>query len=272
MRTSRKRLTLTVVAVLAGSSFAVVPNGPFGTTPSIAQVVADDPASMFTAAFNAYSQGEKEEALRLYRIAADLGHIGALWKLGRMYASGDGVDENPYEAYSIYQSMAQRHGDIPPNDRDAVFVASAFVTLAEYLRAGIEGQFRADDVAARNVYFYAASYFGDREAQYQLGRMLLNGEGGDADSLQAARWLKLASDKGHVAASAVLGEMLFDGNGVRARPTLGLSMLTRARHFARGDEREWIMEKQERAFAAATEEVRRAATEIASGEINSIGG
>ena len=272
MRTSRAGLILAVTLALGGTTLLVGPGGTVNAEREVTPISENDPAAMFTAAFNAYSQGDKTEALGLYRIAADLGHIGALWKLGRMYASGDGVDENPYEAYSIYQSMAQRHGDIPPNDRDAVFVASAFVTLAEYLRAGIDGHFEADEEAARNVYFYAASYFGEREAQYQLGRMLLEGEGGLGDPTQAARWLKLASDKGHVAAPAILGEMLFDGNGVRSRPTLGLSMLTRARHFARGEEREWILEKQERAFAAATEEVRRAATQIASGEIENAGG
>ena len=267
MRTSRLRL-----AALAGVAAAVLATAPgrgldADFDPS-APTLEKQAGLEFTNAFAAYSEGDKSGALALYRSAADKGHIGALWKIGRMYATGDGIEPDPAQAFVAYQQMAQRHGNIPPNDRDAVYVASAFVSLADMLRTGVDGSVEADAAAARNVYFYAASYFGNREAQYALGRMFLAGEGGPESSRQAARWLKLAADKGHIAAEAVLGEMLFDGNGVKRRPTLGLSMLTRARHFARGEEREWIAEMQERAFSAATEEVRRAATEIAAGQID----
>ena len=229
-------------------------------------------AALFSSAFTAYAAGEKLRALEDYRAAADLGHIGALWKVGRMHELGDGVEPDAFEAFRSYRALARLHGNIPPNDRDAVFVASAFVALGRYLQAGIEGRLETDLASARATFFYAASYFGDREAQYRLGRMLVDGIGGPPNPTQGVRWLKLAADKRHIGATAVLGELLFDGRYVQAKPVLGLSMLTRARQLARDEERVWIEEMQERAFAAASEEVRRQAVELAEAELTGTGG
>ena len=234
--------------------------------------VSSEAVGLFGSAFNAYAAGNKVQALSDYQAAADLGHIGALWKVGRMYELGDGIEADPFEAFRAYRSLASLHGDIPPNDRDAVFVASAFVALGKYLEEGVEDRLEVDLPAARRTFFYAASYFGDREAQYRLGRMLIEGRGGTPIPAQGARWLKLASDKGHVAATAVLGELLFDGRYVAQRPVLGLSMLTRARELANEEQRVWIEEMQQRAFAAASEDVRRQAVELAEAELSGVGG
>ena len=44
-------------------------------------------------------------------------------------------------------------------------------------------------------FHYAASYFGDPEAQYHLGRVHLGGQGVPKDPITAARWLQLSADK-----------------------------------------------------------------------------
>ena len=46
------------------------------------------------------------------------------------------------------------------------------------------------------MFGYAASYFGDPDAQYRLGRMYLDGNGALKEPKQAARWLSLAARKG----------------------------------------------------------------------------
>jgi TPR repeat protein len=61
-----------------------------------------------------------------------------------------------------------------------------------------------------------ATYFGDADAQYELGRLYLDGT--PSDPHQAARWFQLAATKGHCRAEGVLGDMLFQGQPCRGRP------------------------------------------------------
>ena len=265
MRTFRG--TIAISALVVGLGLIAMPVLSLETG-SMTQVDPDsegpDPNALFSEAFRAYARGDKAESLEIYRSAAELGHIGALWKIGRMYETGDGIDADRHKAYLAYREMARRHGDIPPNDRDSVYVSSAFVTLAGMLRDGVEGQVDADPFAARRVYFYAASYFGEREAQYELGRMLQLGEQSPGNSRQAARWLKLASDKGHIGAMALLGQMLYAGDGIESQPVVGLAMLIRARELASGDDASWINELYEGVNGEADHKVRADATALAA--------
>ena len=272
MRTSR---TVLVGLVLATGLLATAQPGRTldGGRPSATSTTVEDRGNaLFAAAFAAYAAGDKARAFEQYEAAAGMGHVGALWKLGRMHELGDGIEADSFEAFRAYRALATLHGAIPPKDRDAIFVASAFVSLGDYLEHGIEGRLEHDLPAARRTFFYAASYFGDREAQYRLGRMLIDGTGGPPNPAQGVRWLKLASDKDHIEATAVLGELLFDGTYVDRRQTLGLAMLTRARRAARESTREWIEEMQMRAFAAASEDIRRQAVEQAEAEMSNSGG
>ena len=51
-------------------------------------------------------------------------------------------------------------------------------------------------------------------AQHFLGKMYQNGEGVPRDSVQAAKWFRLAADQGHTGAQFYLGGMYASGEGV----------------------------------------------------------
>ena len=218
------------------------------------------PWVQFRFGFSAYKNGRKDEALKAYRDAAEKGHAGARWKLATMYASGDGVQEDDYEAFRLYEGLVNEGA--APGTRDETFVAHALMSLGNYLRRGIPNSpVSADPSRARQLFLQAASQFGDADAQFELGRMYLVGEGGPSDSVTAARWFNLAMRKGHVGSEAMLGKILFDaGRSVR-----GLSMLTSALNKAQPAERQWIRALQEEAFAVASEADRRTAIALASG-------
>ena len=56
---------------------------------------------------------------------------------------------------------------------------------------------------------------GNAEAQYWLGSMYFNGQGGVLqDYKEAVKWVRLAAAQGHVDAQFVLGHMYADGEGV----------------------------------------------------------
>lgn len=233
-----------------------------GVNPCFAQSKDGDqksPWMLFRFGFTAYKDGRKDEALKAYRDAAERGHAGARWKLATMYASGDGVQEDDYEAFRLYEGLVNEGA--APGTRDETFVAHALMSLANYLRRGIPNSpISADPMRARQLFLQAASQFGDADAQFELGRMYLTGEGGPADPVQAARWFNLAAHKGHVGSEAMLGKILFDsGKTVR-----GLSILTTALSKAKEPERHWIRALQEEAFAVTSEADRRTAIALAA--------
>ena len=58
----------------------------------------------------------------------------------------------------------------------AHIVANAFVALGRYYLTGIPNStIKSDSTRARQMFSYAASYFGDADAQYELGRLYLDG-------------------------------------------------------------------------------------------------
>ena len=103
--------------------------------------------------------------------------------------------------------------------------------------------------------------FGDANAQYNLGRIYLDGSSGiDKDTRQAARWLSLAAEKGNPPAQALLGQMLFNGqDGVLRQRARGLMWLTLARDAATDPKDQWIVELYEKAISAASDPDRQMA-------------
>jgi len=207
-----------------------------------------------------YNAGNKLGAARALEYAATQGHPLALWKLGRMYAAGDGVPHDDLKAFEYFSKIADENSDENPDSASAGAVASAFVALGTYFRDGIKGTYvNANPARAREMFQYAASYFGDPAAQFHLGRLYLEGLGTERDPRQAARWLNLAAEKGHFAAQAVLGQLFVDGQGVPRQKARGLMWLTLAKDSADPATDPWVGKLYDDAFAAAGEADRQTA-------------
>ena len=205
-----------------------------------------------------YNAGDKEGAVRALEYAAGQGHALALWKLGRMYADGDGVPHDDLKAFEFFSRIADASADDGPDARNSGVTASAFTALGTYFLDGIKGTYvRPNPERAYDMFNYAASYFGDSNAQYNLARLYLDGNGVDADARQAARWFNLAAEKGHHAAQALLGDMLVNGaGGVSAQRVRGLMWLSLARDGAQGRKDDWIVALHEKNWTAASEDDR----------------
>ena len=216
------------------------------------------PWAVFRFGYSAYKQGHKDQAVEAYRYAAENGQIGARWKLARMYAEGDGVVRDDYEAFKFFNEIARQ--DVEPGSPDESYISDALVALAGYFRNGIPGTpVKANAQAAQDYYMRAAATYRNPLAQYEMGRIFLAGDGVKKNAKQAGRWFQLAAAKGHAGALATLGQMLFkDGNTVR-----GLAMMTAALERAPSTDAAWIRDMQEEAFAAALEEERRTAIILA---------
>jgi TPR repeat protein len=245
---------------------ANIPNGPGLRSPPPAARPA--PQNSQVKAFDALRSGAQmlrdgqiDQGVTALEYAAERGLPSAMWKLGRIYADGDGVGRDQKRAFDYFRSLTRAHAYEPPNSPHARFVANAFVSLGHFHLHGIpNSDVKADAVVAHQMFRHAASYFGDPEAQYQVGRMYLNGSGTEKDAVQASRWLRLAADAGQRNAQALLGSILFRGTSPLPRQAaMGLFWLTVAKDATkeiRGPEDRWIVDSYASAFAQATEDER----------------
>ena len=218
-----------------------------------------NPWMVFRFGFSAYKSGHKDQAVEAYRYAAENGQLGATWKLARMYAEGDGVARDDYEAFKFFNEIAQQ--DVEPGSPEESYVSDALVALGSYMKSGIPGTpVEPNAIAAQEYYTRAAANYRNANAQFELGKMLLAGDGGVRTSIrQAARWLQLAAEKGHAGAQATLGNLLFQSGKV----VRGLAMMTAALERAAPNDQPWIRDMQEEAFSLAPEADRRTAIALA---------
>jgi TPR repeat protein len=256
-------------APVAGSGFAFdgAPVNQDATLP----LVSAQPGAAAAQALNA--QALKKVAapvtaavapsLNSLQYAAEGGHPVAQWKLGRMYADGDGVIQDDLRAFEYFSRIANAHAEDSPSAPQAAIVANAFVALGRYYLNGIpNSKIKADTERAREMFSYAASYFGNADAQYDLARLYLKTPDASRDDFRyGARWLGLAAQKGQHQAQALLGQMLFNGDRLPPQRARGLMWLTLARDSATPDEA-WIKESYNRAIAKASDDDRAMALQM----------
>ncbi|MET3601105.1 TPR repeat protein [Martelella mangrovi] len=213
---------------------------------------------LFRFGFKAYKNGDKKKAVEAYRYAAEKGHTGSRWALANMYADGDGVPENDYEAFKAYAEIVNQ--DVEPGSPDTGFYVNALLALAGYYQTGIPDTPVAKDLGqARQLYFQAASVFGNPEAQFRLAEMILKGDGGAKNVRLAKKWLNLSRKNGNVGAMAVFGDLVFN----EGQSVLGLAYLTMAADRCGPSECHWIRELQEKCFSVVDESDRRGAIALA---------
>jgi uncharacterized protein len=204
-----------------------------------------------------------DTSLSSLKYAAEGGHPIAQWKLGRMYADGVGVNQDELLAFDYFSRIANAHAEDSPSAPQAAIVANAFVALGRYYLSGIPNtKIKSDPERAREMFSYAASYFGNADAQYDLARLYLKSAGSSRDDFRyGARWLGLAAQKGQHQAQAMLGQMLFNGEQLPRQAARGLMWLTLARDSAAPDET-WIKESYNKAIARASEDDRAMALQM----------
>lgn len=142
----------------------------------------------------AMDSGRATEAARRFSTLADSGNTEAQFRLGLMYFTGHGVQENEKRAYDLLLRAANQ-GHI-----------QAMLQLANVLTFGqqIPTLIADPDQEAAKWYFQAASA-GNAEAQYSLGVLFQTGKGVIRSNEEAMRWMQEAAKNGHEGAKAYVG-------------------------------------------------------------------
>ncbi|MGL4727823.1 MAG: tetratricopeptide repeat protein [Bosea sp. (in: a-proteobacteria)] len=240
---------LSVLPAPPPGSASAVPLAPFGSVKEALRAGVRD-----------YNSGNKIDAVRALEFAAGQGHLTAQWKLGRMFAAGDGVPGDDLKAFEYFSKIADENADEMPGTVDSKMVSGAFVALGHYFRAGIAGSYvKPSPARAYEMYHYAATYFRDPDAQMNLGKLYLDTKGASRDPRQAARWLKLAAEKSHPPAQALLGDLLVRGDGVPRQTAEGLMWLMIAKDSSALEDADWISDLHARAMAQSQPTDREAA-------------
>ncbi len=235
----------------AGRAPSKISPGSFTSARQALQVGVDD-----------LQNGDAEDSLRALTYAAEGGEVLARWKLGNLYSTGEVVPRNDLLAYKYFEQLVDSYNEDDVDRRDLGAISNAFVAVGIYSLAGIPGSdVKPDPERAMEMFQVAATDFGDPEAQYRLARMYLGGTpGGLEDKTRAARWLALAAEKGHCGAEALLGHLLFNGEGVPRQRARGLMWLNVAAKSAKSAKDAWIRELAAKDLSAASDDDREVAT------------
>ncbi|KAJ1629786.1 hypothetical protein T492DRAFT_907374 [Pavlovales sp. CCMP2436] len=139
------------------------------------------------------------EAVRLYALAADKGHLGAQNNLATCFLLGEGVPQD-------YAKAAHNF----------ILAADQGMAVAQF-NAGQSyhlGRGRPQDDAKAARYFRLAADQGMADGQYLYASCLHHDWGIPEDDTQAARYFRLAADQSHVKAQFRLSVCLLVGVGV----------------------------------------------------------
>lgn len=147
----------------------------------------------------AYSSKRFEDALSLYRQAADKGSSVASFQIGTMYERGEGVKPNMGEAVRWYEKAAERGS------------AAAAKRLAILYYDG-EGVEKSPERVIK--YYWRAGELGGTDAYFTLGQILWSGRMGPRDPAKAMEAFRKAAERGDAAALNALGIGYDFGDGV----------------------------------------------------------
>jgi hypothetical protein len=191
----------------------------------------------------------------------------AEYYLARIYADNAGSRTDHARAYKILQQIAVDYADTDPDDDQlAPFVGRAITALAGYVRVGLPDiGLKPDPERAAEYLHHASVIFNDEDAQFELAKLELNGDGKDSDIARAKHWLSVLSQKGHASAQAFLADLLSRGKYMEPDPVRALALITVAVKNAPPHERVWIEDIYQNIYCGAGEGVRQQATGIVAG-------
>lgn len=261
MRTSKVIVAGLMLAISACSAFAD-DNG----------VTFRSPDEALRQGISAFNGGYYELALPALEAASRTAPVLGQFYIARIYADNEGAYTDHAKAFRLFKKLADELQDVDPDDDElAPVAAKALTEVSSYLRSGIpEAGTAADPAAADRALQRAALTFNNEDAQFELAKVLLRGEGPDmtlggaddpSSKIENGRhWLSRLSRAGHAGAQAFLADLLWRGKFVRKDPIAALNLIDVAVANAPAHERVWIEDIYQNIYCNAGEGVRQQAT------------
>lgn len=165
------------------------------------------------------------EAFKWFELAAKRENSNAQYQLGKLYHTGDGVEQNHKEAFYWYKKAAE-HGHA-----EAVLIVRQELQDADYQKGKLyyTGNGVEQNYEEAVLWYKKAADGGHAEAQNALGGAYVNGDGVEPDYSIALHWFKKAASQGHRRALFNLGILYWDGKGVEADIIKSMAYYTAAK-------------------------------------------
>ena len=159
-----------------------------------------------------YAAGRTDEALALYRKAADANDVRAMVSLGLMLESGDHAPKDPKAAFALYAKAAERGS------------ADGALDLAVAL---IRGKGIDVDIPRAIALLQKASDGGSARATYDLAALVASGVGGKP-AAEALALFRRAGAEGYPQGYRAAAVLLDEGRGAPKNPSAAADDLLRA--------------------------------------------
>ncbi|HEY1246133.1 MAG TPA: hypothetical protein VGF29_15010 [Hyphomicrobiaceae bacterium] len=216
----------------------------------------------------AYQSGRREAAIAALTEAAARGDASekfvAEFYLARIYSQNLGGGADHTKAFVLFRKLADENVNVDPEtSQRAPFVAKALIALAGYVRAGIkEIDLPPNPARATDYLDHAAVFFGDKDAQYELARIYLGGDGSSDDVRRGLHYLSALTEESYAPAQAVLADLFWRGRYVKKDERRALALATMATEGAPAHERIWIEDAYATIFCASNPAAREEAGQL----------
>ncbi len=138
------------------------------------------------------ARGKKEEAIDCFAEAAEAGYTKSLFRLAKIFATGDGVPSSPTVAFEMFSLLAKT------GNREATLeLAESYLRGRGITKNEAEAYKLADSVLAS----------GNPHAMYLVGMMKITGKGTSQDAGYGRQLLKKSADMGFVPAQKCLARL-----------------------------------------------------------------
>ncbi|HRK20039.1 MAG TPA: hypothetical protein PK970_13870, partial [Hyphomicrobiaceae bacterium] len=103
----------------------------------------------------------------------DDNRLYALFYLARIFADNNGTETDHARAYQLYKTISETYSEPtdPDDPRRGPFVARAITAVGVYVLQGIpDAGIRPDPARAAEIFRYAATFFDEPHAQFELAK------------------------------------------------------------------------------------------------------
>lgn len=219
------------------------------------------PEAALEQGINAYRGGYVEFAIPALRFAATNGEFLAQYLLAAILSDNAGPHTDHGEAFRLLRQIVVNNVNVDPDDDPrAPYVSKALLSFGEYLLRGVpELKMSPDPAMALRYIEHAAKFFGNRDAQFVLAKMLIAGEGGRKDPALAFHFLSTLVQGGHAGAQAFLADQYWRGQHVAKDETRALALAELAVRGAAPTDYLWIDEVYQNIYCGMNEPRRKQA-------------
>ena len=171
---------------------------------------------------------QRDQALRLWRLAAEQGDAQAMYCVGMCLYAGEGAPQDGLEAVRWLRAAARQQ------------MAGAMFLLGQCYVFGVGVR---QDLQAGLGWYRRAAEQGNREAEYELAEWHAFARAGlPLDMTTAIHWYRRAARQGHAAAQRKLGHCYRNGDGLTENKTQALRWYRRAADAGDAPAQVWLGE------------------------------